>query len=46
MARVSPPGHVREIELASGGRCLFAELRETDQRLEAISASIWIESSH
>jgi hypothetical protein len=37
---------VREIELPDGGRCLFAEQRDKDQRLEAISASIWIDSSH
>jgi len=46
--RVSAPGLVvREIELARGGRCLFAEQRRAaDQQLEAISAAIWIESSH
>jgi hypothetical protein len=44
--RVSGPGHVREVALAAGGRCLFAERRDGDQGLEAISASIWIDSSH
>jgi hypothetical protein len=44
--RVSGLAVVREIELADGGRCLFAEQRAADQRLEAISASIWIDSSH
>ena len=45
--RVSGRGLVvREIELANGGRCIFAEGRDADQRLEAISASIWIDSSH
>jgi hypothetical protein len=44
--RFSEPALVREIELADSGRCLYAELRGADQRLEAISASIWIDSSH
>jgi hypothetical protein len=44
--RLSGPGLVREVALATGGRCLFAERRDADQQLEAISASIWIESSH
>jgi PHP domain-containing protein len=44
--RVSGPASVREIELADRGRCLYAELRGPDQRLEAISASIWIDNSH
>jgi hypothetical protein len=44
--RVSVDAVVREIELAETGRCLYAELRAADQRLEAISASIWIDSSH
>jgi hypothetical protein len=47
MPRLSGPGLVvREIDLANAGRCLFAERRGTDQRLEAISASIWIARSH
>jgi PHP domain len=45
--RLGGPGSiVQEINLANGGRCLYAERRAPDQRLEAISASIWIESSH
>jgi PHP domain len=43
--RLSGPGFVREVELGRG-RCLYAERRAADQRLEAISAPIWIESSH
>jgi hypothetical protein len=43
--RFSEPAVVREIDLADGGRCLYAERRGADQRLEAISASIWIDSS-
>lgn len=42
----SAPAQVREIELADAGRCLIAERRGADQRLEAISAPIWIDSSH
>jgi hypothetical protein len=45
-ARLSEPAVVREIDLPDGGRCLYAERRGADQRLEAISASIWIDSSH
>src|SRR5438874_204728 len=37
-ARVSPPAAVREIALADGRRCLYAEQRSADQRLEAITA--------
>jgi hypothetical protein len=39
---------VAEIELAEGGRCLYAELRSptSDQTLEAISAPIWIDTAH
>jgi hypothetical protein len=44
--RVAEHGTEREIELPDWGRCVFAERRATDQRLEAISAPIWIESSH
>jgi hypothetical protein len=46
VSRVSEGGLVRVIELADGGRCLYAERRDADQRLEAVSASIWIDSSH
>ncbi len=44
--RLAAQAAVREIELADGGRCLYAEQRGADQRLEAISAPIWIASSH
>ncbi len=44
--RVSEPALVREIELGDGGHCFYAELRGPDQRPKAISASIWIDSSH
>ncbi|MDQ6669501.1 MAG: CehA/McbA family metallohydrolase [Chloroflexota bacterium] len=44
--RLSGEGLVREVALADSGRCLFAERRSADQRLEALSASIWIDSSH
>jgi hypothetical protein len=44
--RLLGPGLVGEVELAAGGRCLYAERRDANQRLEAISASIWIDSSH
>ena len=43
---LSGPGVVRQIELNDGARCLYAERRAADQRLEAISAPIWIDSSH
>ncbi len=43
--RLSGPGMVRELALASGC-CVFAERRDRDQRLEAISAPIWIDSAH
>ena len=47
MPRTSAPGDVvSEVELPAGGRCLYAERRGADQQLEAISASIWIDSSH
>ncbi|MGI9145858.1 MAG: CehA/McbA family metallohydrolase [Chloroflexota bacterium] len=44
--RLSGQGNVREVEIATGERYVFAERRDADQRLEAISAPIWIESSH
>lgn len=44
--RCSTPAVVHEIKLADGGHCLYAEVRAADQRLEAISAPIWIETSH
>ncbi|HLZ32117.1 MAG TPA: CehA/McbA family metallohydrolase [Chloroflexota bacterium] len=45
--RCSAPGAVvREVELPGWGRCLYAERRDADQQLEAVSASIWIASSH
>jgi hypothetical protein len=45
-ARSSAPAVIREIELADGGRCLYAERRTAAQRVEAISAPIWIDTSH
>jgi hypothetical protein len=45
-AHTSPPAQVREVALDDGGHCLIAERRDADQRLEAISAPIWIASAH
>ena len=45
-AHVSPPAAVRQIALADGRRCLYAEQRGADQQLEAMTAAIWIDSSH
>lgn len=47
-AHVPEGAAVAEIELAGGGRCLYAERRspEGDQTLEAISAPIWIDTAH
>jgi hypothetical protein len=36
---------VIELPLTNGGRCLYAELREPDGRLQAVSAPIWIDTS-
>jgi hypothetical protein len=45
--RVSPRAAVHTIQVADGGRCFYAELRDAAQRPPAaISASIWIDSSH
>jgi len=45
-ARLSAPAMVRAVEVPGGGRCLYAEQRDAAQQLEAISAPIWIDSSH
>jgi len=45
-ARVSPSAAVvSTLELADGSRCLYAELRDAQAGLEAISAPIWIATS-
>ncbi len=36
---------VREIAIGSGRRCLYAELRDDQARLAAVSAPIWIDTS-
>jgi hypothetical protein len=46
LPRVSPSGSVIELRMADGGRCLYAELRDPTGALQAISAPIWIDSSH
>jgi hypothetical protein len=44
--RTEPAADVRTVELGSARRCLYAEIRDAQARLEAISAPIWISSSH
>lgn len=45
-ASMSLPGLVREISLGDGSRCVYAERRDDQQRLEAVSAPIWISTTH
>ena len=46
LPRVSPSAAVvSTLELADGSHCLYAELRDAQAGLEAISAPIWIATS-
>jgi hypothetical protein len=46
LPRVSPASAVvNNIEVADGSRCLYAELRDAQGGLEAVSAPIWIATS-
>lgn len=44
--RSEPAADVRTVEPGDGNFCWYAEIRDPQGRLEAISAPIWISSSH
>jgi hypothetical protein len=41
----SEPAEFREVQLASGGRCVYAQVCDSQGALQAVSAPIWIDTS-
>lgn len=45
LARSEPEGQIQDVAVGDG-RCTYAELRDAQGKLQAISAPIWISTSH